>query len=206
MSPTDHTGAVDRSSRRAEKAPYTKEWARERVEQLLEQASARAVDQVDATSGGEELAQIVAAYEAAVATLPATPAGNPLAERVGPCWTLEGAAARMSSRSGGLLTPEALRVRATRHTLVGVQTEDRRWFLPGWQFDVDRERLVPNAAVTELWQLLPHGAASPWTHAAWMVSRHRQLDSATPVAWVRKHGVDEAARTAAGARVAQLVA
>ena len=201
----DHTNTVDGNLRRAEKSP-TKKWARQRVEQLLEQASARAADQVDAAAGGEELAQIVAAYETAVATLPASPVGNPLAERVGPCWTLEGAAVRMSSRSGGPLTPEALRVRAIRRTLVGVQTEDRRWFLPGWQFDVDRERLVPNAAVTELWQLLPHDAASPWTHAAWMVSRHRRLDRCTPVDWVRDHGVDEAARVAAGARAAQLVA
>ncbi len=95
------------------------------------------------------------------------------AESVRPSWRAASArgTALARGRTGQPLNPETLRIRATKGTLVGVQAaDDRRWYLPAWQFTTDRGRLAVRDAIVALWRLLPRDAASTWTHAAWMVS------------------------------------
>jgi hypothetical protein len=162
------------------------------LEQRLATAHDRIVAEVAAAESAEEVDAVVASLTAALDTLPLYADGHPLARRIGPCWTLEGAAVRLRGRDGGPLNPETLRVRATKHTLVGVQAaDDRRWYLPAWQFDTDRGQLRVRDDVVALWQLLPHDTASAWTHAAWMASPLRSLDGRSPLAWVDEHGLDD---------------
>jgi hypothetical protein len=101
------------------------------LEQRLATAHDRIVAEVAAAESAEEVDAVVASLTAALDTLPLYADGHPLARRIGPCWTLEGAAVRLRGRDGGPLNPETLRVRATKHTLVGVQAaDDRRWYCP----------------------------------------------------------------------------
>jgi hypothetical protein len=134
-------------------------------------------------------------------TLPLpTGTDNPLAERIGPVWTLAGAAARMPGRGNKTLGPERLRQRVTEQTLVGLFTRDRKWVLPAWQFRAVDDRLVVSEPVIALWRQLPHDPerASDWTIAAWMASPLGSLGGSSPLAWLERHGLDDTLADAAG--------
>lgn len=121
-----------------------------------------------------------------------------LAERVGPCYRTA-QLVRLLPEGGGPITDEAVRARRQSGHLIGLKTRDRRWVYPVWQFRTRPGRLVVRDDVLDLWGLL--GADDdPWSRAAWMTGRRRDLDGQDPLAWLEAHGLDERLRAAAGDR------
>jgi hypothetical protein len=172
--------------------------AQDLIDARVTEVKGRMHDAVSSAGSAAEVEAVVASFAAALETFPSQAEGHRLANRIGPCWTLEGAATRMRGRTGQPLHPETLRIRAAKGTLVGVQAaDDRRWYLPAWQFTTDRGRLAVRDAIVALWRLLPRDAASAWTHAAWMVSPLNSLEGRSPVGWVGEHELDDTVRAAA---------
>lgn len=124
--------------------------------------------------------------------------GDRLAERVGPCYRTA-QLVRLLPESGQPITDEAVRARRRSGSLIGLRTRDRRWVYPAWQFRVRPGRLVVRDDVFDLWALLGT-ADDPWSRAAWMGGRRRDLDGHSPLAWLQVHGLDERLRVAAGDR------
>lgn len=177
--------------------------ARDRIDRGFERAKERAYGYVDEAQDPSELEGFVEATLDATGTLPLPPSnGNALADRIGPVWTLKGAALRMSGHGAKPLGSERLRQRATERTLVGLFTRDRKWVLPAWQFRTVDGRLTVRDDVVKLWRELPHDPqrASDWTMAAWMASPLASLGRHTPLEWLGLHGMD-AALAGAAARV-----
>lgn len=182
-----------------------KDRAQELIDARVAEVRGRMHNAVSSAGSADEVEAVVASFAAALETFPRQAEGHPLANRIGPCWTLEGAAARMRGRTGRPLNPETLRIRATKGTLAGVQAaDDCRWYLPAWQFTTDRGRLDVREAIIALWRSLPRDTASAWTHAAWMVSPLESLEGRSPVGWVDEHGLDDTVGAAARRVAARL--
>lgn len=177
--------------------------ARTRIDQQVERLKAAAFARLEQAEDLDQIDRIVDALVDGSDTLPfPADTGNALADRIGPVWTLKGAAARMVGQGTKPLTAERLRQRVTDRTLVGLFTRDRKWVLPAWQFRVVDGQLRVRDDVVALWQLLPHDPqrTSAWTTAAWMVSPLGSLESDTPLGWLDRRGLDQTL-VAAAARV-----
>lgn len=122
---------------------------------------------------------------------------TPIADRVGPIYTLQQVRGWLAAPTRTPLTAEAIRKRALRHQLVAFRTDDNQWAFPAWQFTAHAGQLIPNRHVIELWASLPHNSwRSDATLAAWMNSRLASMDGHTPAHHVRVHGGNEIARAA----------
>ena len=139
--------------------------------------------------GGDALAELLAAALPAAGTLPG---------RIGPCYRTT-QLVRLLSETGTPITDEAVRARRRSGGLIGLQTRDRRWAYPAWQFHTRPGRLIVRDDVLALWRLLGDGG-DPWSRAAWLTGRRADLDEATPLHWLDRHGLDEKLRAAAGDR------
>lgn len=122
---------------------------------------------------------------------------TPVADRIGPVYTLAQIREWLTPPGVALLTGEAVRKRALKHQLVAFRTDDNQWAFPAWQFTPTAGQLIVNRHVTGLWQSLPHDSwRSAATLAAWMNTRLASMDGQTPAQHVRVHGVDDVARAA----------
>lgn len=185
--------------------------ARDIINARLRQVADRYLDQIDAASSAARIAGVVDAFLDGTDTLPTTDAaaGNPLADRIGPCWTLKAAAERMPGQGGKHLSPERLRQRVKERTLVGLQTHDRYWVIPAWQLRATAMgHLTVRDDVAALWQLLPvdPDRVSDWTLASWMAGPLGSLGGSSPLAWLDTHGLDRTLDNAARGVRARLAA
>jgi hypothetical protein len=125
-----------------------------------------------------------------------------LARRIGPIYTAGDLARWLPPAGAAPLSDEAVRKRAKGRHLVGFLTDDHRWAFPAWQFDQIGGQLVPRRAVVELWRQLPtDGFLTDVDLAAWMASRLRSLDDATPAEHAHRYGADDPRLAGALARL-----
>lgn len=149
-------------------------------------------------SGDHTLEDVGGVERVAEVVRHALPRANRFADRIGPVYTT-GQLQRLLAGPDEI-TDEAVRARRTQGRLVGVKTADGRWAWPAFQFRVAPGRLVPRDDVLALWNVLPwrDGHLDDVTLVAWLRGPRRDLDGATPLEWLERHGLDEALRRAAG--------
>ena len=126
---------------------------------------------------------------------------SPLGRRIGPVYSTEDLARWLVAPGSAPLTTQAVRKRAKSHQLVGFLTDDRQWAFPAWQFDRAIGRLRPRSEIITLWRRLPHDSfLSAADLAAWMNTRLASL-TATPAAYVDRHGAASSELDAAVSRL-----
>lgn len=152
-----------------------------------------------ATSEPSNAGQDAAVRQAVDAVSSALPHGNRFTERVGPVYTTDQLRSLLVGTGSAPLSHEAVRLRGTTHRLVAAKTADGRWVWPAFQFRAQAGRLVVRDDVISVWSQLPHDTLSAWTLLGWLAGPRRDLDGATPLDWVRQHGVDERLAKAIGA-------
>ncbi len=147
------------------------------------------IDQFD-TSTVDRAAGMLA--EVTALELGRTTGPSALARRIGPIYTARDLARWLPPVGAGPLTDEAVRKRAKARQLAAFLTDDHRWAFPAWQFDRIGGQLVPRRAVLDVWERLPiDGFLTDVDLAAWMASRLRSLDDATPAEHAHRYGADD---------------
>lgn len=142
------------------------------------------------------------AVEYAVLQLRRPDRRTPLADRIGPVYTLAELCGWLTPPGAPPLTAEAVRKRAVKQQLVAFRTDDNYWAFPTWQFAAVSGRLIVNHDVIALWTQLPHdGWRSAGTLAAWMNTRLSSMDADAPAAFARLHGVTDPTVQAAVSRL-----
>lgn len=132
------------------------------------------------------------AAEYAVMELRAPRRRSVVADRIGPVYTTLEVAEWLVGPGDRPLTTEAVRKRGLRRQLVGIQTDDRRWAYPGFQFEAIGGRLLVRDDVIRVWQMLPHDSwRSDATLAAWMNTRLRSMGGLTPSDYGAINGAED---------------
>lgn len=125
-----------------------------------------------------------------------------VADRVGPVYTSSELTEWLVGPGDRPLTTEAMRKRALKRQLVAMQTDDRHWVFPAFQFDAIGGRLVVQDDVTRLWRALPHDSwRSAATLAAWMNTQLHSMGGLTPSSYAAIKGVEDPTVTAAISRL-----
>ncbi len=121
----------------------------------------------EALGDPDELAERVAA------SAPLAP--SPLEELTGPFYDTAGLRAWLA------VSRQALLDRVKARTLLGMQTGNRTWVYPAWQFTPDRGT-IPHLAT--LLRTLSEGSTDPWTWALWLCAPDEDLDGMTSAQWL----------------------
>jgi hypothetical protein len=137
---------------------------------------------------GRSLAEVGRAKQLARQMLAALPAPSPWSE-IGPFYS----SSRVAQIFGGI-SRQAVADRRGRGTLLGLQTADRKWVYPAFQFD---ERNNVLEGLSELLKVLRISDADNWTLASWLDSPMRSLDGRSPIEWLRLGNDRGALRTLA---------
>jgi hypothetical protein len=93
----------------------------------------------------------------------------------------------------GVSSRQAVHDLIQRHRLLAISTEDRRTLVPLFQFS---ETGRPYAALPAILRVFAEVEATGWTTASWFTTPNVELESCTPIAWV-KSGRDTATVLAA---------
>jgi len=110
-----------------------------------------------------------------VAAAPLEP--SPLEELVGPFYDTAGLRAWLG------VSRQAVLERVKTHTLLGMQTGDRTWVYPAWQFrKTGNGETIPHLA--EVLRILAKAIDDPWTWALWLQAPDEDLDGMTSAQWL----------------------
>jgi hypothetical protein len=82
----------------------------------------------------------------------------------------------------GGISHQAVADRRGHGTLLGLQTADRTWVYPAFQFD---ERNHVLEGLSELLKTLRANDFDDWSLASWLDSSLRSLDGRSPIEWLR---------------------
>ncbi len=88
----------------------------------------------------------------------------------------------------GDISRQAVADRRGRGTLLGLQTADRKWVYPAFQFD-ERNQVLDG--LSELLKTLRASGIDDWSLASWLSSPMRSLEGKSPIEWLRR-GEDRA--------------
>lgn len=132
---------------------------------------------------GRSLEEVGGATQLARQMLAALPAPSPWGE-LGPFY----GSAKVARLLGGI-SRQAVADRRGRGTLFGLQTADRAWVYPAFQFD---ERNAVLAGLSATLKILRESPIDDWSLASWLSSPMRMLEGHSPIDWLRL-GKDRAA-------------
>jgi hypothetical protein len=119
-----------------------------------------------------------------LAVAPAPAPYNKMAEQVGPeFYDTAGASVVLAREGSDPVSRQAVGHRRRRRTLLALQTSDRRWIYPTWQF-VGGDVMPGLPAIMAVF-----GDQPAWSVATWLTTPRRDLEGATAVEWLR-HGRD----------------
>lgn len=114
-----------------------------------------------------------------VAVLPHVPAGNPMAQQVGPEFLdTPGVAVVLAGPGREPISKQAVEQRRNRGTLLALKTSDGHWIYPTWQFD-------GAAVLAGLADVLAVFRGHPaWSVATWMTTAMPELDEESVAQWL----------------------
>jgi len=116
-----------------------------------------------------------------LAVAPTATPRNKMADQVGPEFYDTAAVMVVLAGPGGdPISRQAVEHRRKRRTVLALQTSDRRWIYPTWQF-VDHDVLP---GLPEL--LAAFGEHPGWSVATWLTTPQRALDGSTAVDWLHE--------------------
>ena len=146
-----------------------------RVAELVEQALERAPGSVEADP--ESMAQLI--FDVVINRLP-DPDRSELAELVAPLWTAE------HTRHLLKLSRRAMSSREQARSLLALETADGDLYYPVSQFERHDGEIRVKPALQAFMQAMPD--RDPWTIAVLVNTPADELDSSTPLDWVRGGG------------------
>lgn len=100
---------------------------------------------------------------------------SPLEEITGPFYDTRGLRTWLGT------SRQALADRVKANTLLGLQTGDRTWVYPAWQFTTDRQ-VIPH--LSEILRILATGTAEKWTWALWLTAPNEDWDEKPAWKWL----------------------